>query len=82
MIEGVSDMRRCSWPGDHALNIHYHDHEWGVPQHDEQALFKILTPEAAQAGLSWLTILNKREAYRRFFADFDIQTESNLNNKM
>jgi len=64
---------RCSWPGEHALNIAYHDQEWGVPQHDEQSLFEMLTLEGAQAGLSWLTILNKREGYRRLFSDFDIQ---------
>ena len=64
---------RCSWPGDHALNIAYHDQEWGVPQHDEQRLFEMLTLEGAQAGLSWLTVLNKREGYRCLFSDFDIQ---------
>ncbi len=56
-----------------ALNIDYHDREWGVPQHDEQRLFEMLTLEGAQAGLSWLTILNKREGYRRLFSGFDIQ---------
>ena len=67
------DRQRCSWPGDHALNIDYHDQEWGVPQHDEHRLFEMLTLEGAQAGLSWLTILNKREGYRCLFSDFDIQ---------
>jgi DNA-3-methyladenine glycosylase I len=66
-------IQRCAWPGDHVLNISYHDLEWGVVQHDDQRLFEILTLEGAQAGLSWLTILNKREAYRRLFANFDIQ---------
>jgi len=66
-------VQRCAWPGEHALNIHYHDHEWGVPQHNESKLFEMLTLEGAQAGLSWLTILNKRQGYRRLFADFDIQ---------
>ena len=80
MIEGVSDLQRCSWPGDHALNISYHDHEWGVPRHDEQRLFEMLTLEGAQAGLSWLTILNKREGYRRLFADFDIQRVAGYDN--
>lgn len=65
--------RRCSWPGDHPLNISYHDHEWGVVQHTDQRLFEMLTLEGAQAGLSWLTILNKREGYRRLFADFDVK---------
>jgi len=66
-------IQRCSWPGDHPLNIDYHDNEWGVVTHDEQALFEMLTLEGAQAGLSWLTILNKREGYRRLFEGFDIQ---------
>lgn len=73
---GTSDnvgQQRCSWPGDHGLNIDYHDQEWGVPQHDESRLFEMLTLEGAQAGLSWLTILNKREGYRRLFSKFDIQ---------
>jgi DNA-3-methyladenine glycosylase I len=65
--------RRCSWPGDHPLNISYHDDEWGVVQHTDQRLFEMLTLEGAQAGLSWLTILNKREGYRRLFADFDVK---------
>jgi len=65
--------QRCAWPGDHALNISYHDHEWGVPRHDDQGLFEMMTLEGAQAGLSWLTILNKREGYRRLFVDFDVQ---------
>jgi len=66
-------IQRCSWPGDHPLNIDYHDNEWGVVTHDEQALFEMLTLEGAQAGLSWLTILNKRKGYRRLFEGFDIQ---------
>jgi len=73
MTDGISDMHRCAWPGNDALNIAYHDHEWGVPQHDEQSLFEMLTLEGAQAGLSWQTILNKREGYRRLFTGFDIQ---------
>jgi len=73
MTDGISDMHRCAWPGNDALNIAYHDHEWGVPQHDEQRLFEMLTLEGAQAGLSWQTILNKREGYRRLFTGFDIQ---------
>lgn len=64
---------RCSWPGDHHLNIDYHDLEWGVPEHHEHRLFEMLTLEGAQAGLSWITILKKREGYRRLFSGFDIQ---------
>ena len=70
---GKSAKQRCAWPGSHALNISYHDHEWGVPSHDDQRLFEMMTLEGAQAGLSWLTILNKREGYRRLFVDFDVQ---------
>jgi len=73
MTEKSAQVQRCAWPGDHELNIHYHDHEWGVVEHNEQKLFEMLTLEGAQAGLSWLTILKKREGYRRLFVDFDVQ---------
>jgi DNA-3-methyladenine glycosylase I len=62
--------RRCSWPSTEK-DIAYHDREWGVPVHDDRVLFEFLTLEGAQAGLSWSTILNKRENYRRAFARFD-----------
>jgi DNA-3-methyladenine glycosylase I len=65
---------RCPWCGSDPLYRAYHDHEWGVPLHDERRLFEMLTLEGAQAGLSWLTILRKREGYRRAFAGFDPQT--------
>jgi DNA-3-methyladenine glycosylase I len=68
-----TSKNRCSWPGEHPLNINYHDSEWGMPCHDEEKLFEMMTLEGAQAGLSWLTILNKREGYRRLFAGFNIQ---------
>jgi DNA-3-methyladenine glycosylase I len=64
---------RCPWCGSDPLYRDYHDHEWGVPLHDERRLFEMLTLEGAQAGLSWLTILRKREGYRRAFAGFDPQ---------
>lgn len=64
---------RCAWCGDNPLYVAYHDQEWGVPLHDERALFEFLILEGAQAGLSWLTILKKREGYRRAFADFDAE---------
>jgi DNA-3-methyladenine glycosylase I len=63
---------RCPWCGDDPLYVAYHDEEWGVPQHDERVLFEFLILEGAQAGLSWLTILRKRENYRRAFAGFDV----------
>ena len=61
---------RCAWPKSE-LDIVYHDKEWGVPQHDDRVLFEFLILEGAQAGLSWSTILNKRENYRRAFDNFD-----------
>jgi len=64
-------MNRCPWPGDNPLMIEYHDREWGVPLHDDRKLFEFLILEGAQAGLSWSTILNKRENYRKAFHGFD-----------
>jgi DNA-3-methyladenine glycosylase I len=64
-------MKRCSWPSDNKLMIKYHDEEWGVPVHDETKLFEFLVLETAQAGLTWQTILNRREGYRRAFSGFD-----------
>jgi DNA-3-methyladenine glycosylase I len=70
--QGVSnEPTRCGWAGTDPLSIAYHDTEWGVPSHDETHLFEMLTLEGAQSGLSWMTILRKREGYRRAFADFD-----------
>jgi DNA-3-methyladenine glycosylase I len=62
---------RCVWCGDSEPYLTYHDTEWGVPLHDDRALFEFLILEGAQAGLSWITILKKRENYRRAFDDFD-----------
>ena len=64
-------MHRCPWAGSDPLYIDYHDTEWGVPLHDDQRLFEMLILEGAQAGLSWITILRKRAAYRKAFDDFD-----------
>jgi DNA-3-methyladenine glycosylase I len=63
-------MKRCAWARSPAM-IAYHDREWGVPVHDDRVLFEFITLEGAQAGLSWETVLAKREAYRRAFAGFD-----------
>jgi len=63
--------RVCAWAGDDPLMRRYHDEEWGVPVHDDRRLFEFLILEGAQAGLSWKTILNKREGYREAFAGFD-----------
>jgi DNA-3-methyladenine glycosylase I len=63
-------LTRCSWVGNDPLIIEYHDKEWGVPVHDDRLLFEFLILEGAQAGLSWITILRKRENYRRCFDNF------------
>ena len=68
-----AELQRCAWAGTDPLNAAYHDMEWGVPVHDDHHLFELLTLEGAQAGLSWLTILRKREGYRSAFAGFDPQ---------
>ncbi len=66
--------KRCKWAGSVSLNyIEYHDTEWGVPVFDDRVQFEFLILEGAQAGLSWSTILNKRDGYRKLFADFDVQ---------
>jgi DNA-3-methyladenine glycosylase I len=67
----VNKKTRCSWCGDDPLYRSYHDNEWGVPMHDDQALFEFLILEGAQAGLSWITVLRKRENYRAAFDGFD-----------
>jgi DNA-3-methyladenine glycosylase I len=67
-------LTRCAWAaGSSEAMLAYHDEEWGVPSHDERHLFEMLTLEGAQAGLSWSTILNKRDGYRRAFARFDVR---------
>lgn len=65
--------QRCPWAGDDPLYQAYHDHEWGVPQFDDHRLFELLILEGAQAGLSWITILRKRENYRAALDNFDAQ---------
>lgn len=64
-------VKRCEWSGNDPLYVAYHDDEWGVPVHDDRRLFEFLVLEGAQAGLSWLTILKKRENYRKAFDGFD-----------
>jgi DNA-3-methyladenine glycosylase I len=63
--------QRCGWCGDDPLYVDYHDREWGMPSHDDRHLFEMLILEGAQAGLAWITILRKRENYRRAFDQFD-----------
>lgn len=64
---------RCAWCGNDPLYIKYHDEEWGKPVHNDQTLFEFLILEGAQAGLSWITILRRRENYRKAFANFDVK---------
>ena len=65
-------MSKCSWARNHPLEEHYHDTQWGVPVHEYRLLFEMLILEGAQAGLSWLTVLKKREAYCKAFDNFDV----------
>ncbi len=66
----MSDVVRCSWPGEDPLYRAYHDEEWGVPEYDDRALYEKLVLDGFQAGLSWITILRKRENFRRAFSGF------------
>ena len=68
----MTENKRCTWCGDDPLYQQYHDREWGVPCRDDQTLFEFVLLEGAQAGLSWITVLRKRENYRRAFANFDV----------
>jgi DNA-3-methyladenine glycosylase I len=74
------DQIRCAWAAD-SLNQVYHDQEWGVPVHDDQVFFEFLTLEGAQAGLSWTTILKKRENYRKAFVRFDVKKVAKFEKK-
>ncbi len=70
----MADVKRCDWTGeDDELMLAYHDEEWGVPLHGDETLFQLLTLEGAQAGLSWRTVLHRREGYRRVFEGFDLE---------
>ena len=72
-------IERCSWAGDDEIYIRYHDEEWGVPTHDDKELFEMLVLESFQAGLSWITILKKRENFRKAFDGFDVQKVAGYN---
>ncbi len=67
----AKEIRRCEWSNTDPLYIRYHDTEWGVPVHDDRRIFEFLVLEGAQAGLSWFTILSRREGYRKAFSGFD-----------
>ena len=68
-----ANRKRCAWVGNDPLYVEYHDREWGVPLRDDRMLFEMLILEGAQAGLSWITVLKKRENYRRAFDEFDAE---------
>ena len=70
--------KRCLWPGDDNLYIRYHDEEWGVPVHEDRVLFETLCLEGQQAGLSWITVLKKRDNYRKAFHNFNIKRVSSM----
>lgn len=74
-------MNKCTWALSSPMMEHYHDHEWGVPVHDDRLLFEFLVLEGAQAGLSWSTILNKRDGYRQAFDDFDVEKVARYDEK-
>ncbi len=74
----MSESGRCAWADSDPAMREYHDREWGVPLHDERALFELLTLEGAQAGLSWSTILRRRDGYRTAFANFEIERVAGL----
>ncbi|MBI4033224.1 MAG: DNA-3-methyladenine glycosylase I [Candidatus Blackburnbacteria bacterium] len=73
MTQKREGKKRCDWPGNNSLMVAYHDKEWGVPVHDDRKLFEFLILEGAQAGLTWQTVLNKREGYRKAFSGFDAE---------
>ena len=74
-------MNRCPWCGNDELYVKYHDEEWGVPVHDDKKHFEFLVLESAQAGLSWLTVLRKRENYRKAYDKFDVDKVSQYDDK-
>jgi DNA-3-methyladenine glycosylase I len=73
--------KRCTWCGDDPLYVDYHDNEWGVPVRDDQKMFEFIVLEGAQAGLSWITVLRKREGYRKLFDNFDAQKIARYSDK-
>lgn len=75
------EKQRCGWTSDDELMIKYHDEEWGVPVHDDKKLFEFIVLESAQAGLSWRTILHRREGYKKAFANFDFNKIAKFTDK-
>ena len=77
----IITIKRCGWCGDDPLYQRYHDQEWGIPVYNDQGLFEYLTLEGAQAGLSWITILKKREGYRKAFTNFEVEKVAQFSDK-
>lgn len=77
----TSNLKRCTWCGTDPVYMKYHDEEWGKTTHDDKLLFEFLVLESAQAGLSWITILRRRENYRKAFAGFDVHKVAAFNNE-
>jgi DNA-3-methyladenine glycosylase I len=77
----TQNLKRCSWCGTDPLYMEYHDTEWGKTTHDDKVLFEFLILEAAQAGLSWITILKRREGYKKAFANFDVHQVAAFDDK-
>jgi len=77
----TQDLKRCKWAGTDPLYMKYHDEEWGKEVHDDHTLFEFLILESAQAGLSWITILRRRENYRKAFAGFDVEKVAAFNDE-
>jgi DNA-3-methyladenine glycosylase I len=75
------DRQRCGWPAEDPLMVRYHDEEWGVPVHDDRKWFEFIVLDGFQAGLSWKTVLHKREAFRRVFHDFDPRQVAGMSEK-
>ncbi|MEZ7956441.1 MAG: DNA-3-methyladenine glycosylase I [Rubritalea sp.] len=74
-------MKRCEWVTEDPLYLDYHDHQWGVPLHDDRELFEMLILEGAQAGLSWITVLKKRAHYKKVFHDFEVHKVASMTDK-
>jgi DNA-3-methyladenine glycosylase I len=81
LVEGSDGVTRCAWPGNLPDYLHYHDHEWGQPVADDKRLFEKICLEGFQSGLSWLTILRKRENFRKAFAGFDFDKVAEFTEK-
>jgi DNA-3-methyladenine glycosylase I len=77
----TSEIKRCAWCGTDPLYMDYHDNEWGKEVHDDKTLFEFLVLESAQAGLSWITILRRREGYRKAFENFDVKKVAAFNDE-